>query len=101
MSSYFFLTILIELNAKLSLNRDLIFESKQLNILTLLIHIVDYNLSRFMIRNDINLSVILFRYTRLNKILEYETTSCFQIDLKHVFIIERFVKTILFKHLIK
>ena len=69
--------MLIELNAKLLLNRNLIFKLKQSNILTFLIHIVDYNLSRLMIRNDINLAIILFQRTRLNKILKYEITSYF------------------------
>ena len=40
-SFYFFLTMSIELNAKLSSDQNLIFKLKQLNTLTLSAHIVD------------------------------------------------------------
>ena len=67
----------IELNKKLLINRDLIFELKQLNILTLLIYIIDYNLLRVIIRNNFNLLIIFIKYIRLNKILKYKIIKCF------------------------
>ena len=101
MFSHFFLIMPIELNIKLSLNQNLIFKLKQLNTLTLSIYIINHHLSRFIIRNNINLLITLSRHTRLSKILKYEIIGCFQIDLKHTLMTERFVKTIFFRHLIK
>ena len=75
-SVYFFIVVSIKL-IDLLLDRDLIFESEQLNVLTLLVNIVDYNLSRIVIRNNIDLLVTLNRYARLDKILEYEVERYF------------------------
>ena len=81
--------MLIKLNVELPVNRDLIFESKQLNTLTLSIYVINYNLSHLMIRNNINLPVILIRYVRLNKILEYKVEGYFQININLISITNR------------
>ena len=75
-SSISFLAMFVK-NLNLSFNRDLIFKLKQLDTLTLLTHIVDHNISHIIIRNNISHSVILSRYTRLNKVLKYEAKNCF------------------------
>ena len=75
-STYFFLIILIQ-PVELSAKRDLIFESKQLDTLTLFVSIVDNSLLSLIIRNDTNLSVTLVKHTRLDKVLKYKTEKCF------------------------
>ena len=77
-SIHFFLTVSID-SIDLSSERDLIFESKQINTLTLFVSIVDNSLSSqdVIVRNDTNLSVTLVRHVRLNKVLKYETKECF------------------------
>lgn len=77
-----FMTIPIK-DVELPQDRDLIFEPKQLDALTLSAHIVDHNLTHIVVRNDTNLPATLPRHTRLDKVLEYEATRCFQIDTKH------------------
>ena len=71
-----FFAILVK-NLNLPFNRDLIFKSKQLDTLTLLTYVVDYNISHIIIRNDISHSVILSRHIRLNKVLKYEAKNYF------------------------
>ena len=44
------------------------FELKQLNILILSINIVNHNLTRIVIRNNIDLLITLVKHTRLDKI---------------------------------
>ena len=63
----------------LSANRDLIFELDQLDVLILSVHLINYNLSRVLIYNNINLSIILNKYIRLDKILKYETEEYYSI----------------------
>ena len=67
-----------------------------MNILTLSVNIVDYILSRIIIRNNIDLLVMLARYTRLDKILEYKIEEYFQIDLKNISIVDKSSKKIIF-----
>ena len=69
--------------------------------LTLSINIVDHNLSRIVIRNNIDLSIILIKHIRFNKMLKYEIKKYFQIDLKNTFIIKKFIKKVKSKFLIK
>ena len=66
-------------------DRDLIFESEQLDTLTLSAHLVDHTLSQVLIRNDTDLPITLSRHTRLSKVLEYKTEKCYpvQINIKN------------------
>ena len=41
------------------------------------INIINYNLVRIVIRNNIDLLVIFIKYTRFNKIQKYKTIKCF------------------------
>lgn len=75
-STYTFMIILIK-DVTLLNNRDLIFKPEQLDTLILSAYIINYNLTHIIIRNNIDLPVILLRYTRLDRILEYKTTECF------------------------
>lgn len=86
--AYTFMTVSIK-NVTLLKNRDLIFESEQLDVLILSAHIVNYNLIYIVVRNDIDLLIILFRYTRLGKVLEYEAVGCFQINAKHIILADK------------
>lgn len=75
---HFFLIVFIK-HINLSINRDLIFKLKQLNALTFLTHIVNYNLSRIMIRNDIDLLIIFIKHARFDKMFKYETKKYYSI----------------------
>ena len=101
-SAYSFLTVSID-SVDLSSERDLIFEPKQMNTLTLSASIVDNSLSSqdVIIRNDTDLPVTLVRHARLDKVLEYETEEYFQIDLKDAPLAERPLKKTKSKSLIK
>ena len=62
-------------------DRDFLFESQcqydfdfENEIYT---HVVDVNLSRILMRNTINLSIILTRRIKLDTIIEYNQTSCY------------------------
>ena len=48
------------------------------------IHVVDVNLSRILMRNTINLSIILTRRIKLDTIIEYNQTSCYLIISNNV-----------------
>ena len=69
--------------------------------MTFLINIVDYNLLRIVIRNDIDLSIILIKYIKFNKMLKYKIANCFQIDMKKTFLINKFSKKIKLKFFVK
>ena len=87
----------------LSSDRDLMFESEQLDELTLSIHIVDHSLSRIVIRNDTDLPITLTRYVRFDKVFEYEAEGCYsvQIDMKYAPMIEKSFKKTRSRFLIK
>ena len=74
-----------------------------MNALTLSTYIVDYNLSRIIVRNNINLLIIFIRYIKFNKMLKYKTKKCYsiQIDLKHATLADKFFKKIKLRFLIK
>ena len=72
-----------------------------MNVLTLLINIIDYNLSRIVIRNDIDFLITFTRHIRFNKVLEYKVKSCFQIDIKNILLIKKLIKKIKLRFLIK
>ena len=64
---------------------------------------MDHNLLRIIIRNDINLSIILNKYIRLNKIFKYKVEGYYliEIDLKNISIINKSLKKCYSKFLIK
>ena len=69
-------------------DRDFLFESQcqydfdfENEIYT---HVVDVNLSRILMRNTINLSIILTRRIKLDTIIEYNQTSCYLIMSNNV-----------------
>lgn len=90
-STHAFMMVLIKDVALLN-DRDLIFKPEQLDALTLSAYIVDHNLTHIVVRNDIDLPVILLRHARLGRILEYEAAGCFQIDAKHTTLADKPLK---------
>ena len=89
-STYSFMTVSIEaISLSLPKNRDLLFEPSQLDILTLSAYIVNYNISGIVIRNDIDLPIILIRRTRLDRVLEYEVEGYFPVAIKHAIIVDK------------
>ena len=99
---HFFLIVSIDF-VDLPSGRDLIFEPKQMDTLTLFVSIVDNSLSSqgVIVHNDTDLSVTLVRHVRLDKILKYKAEECFQIDLKDASLAERSLKKVKSKSLIK
>lgn len=83
-------------------NQNLIFELKQLNIF-ILIYLIDHDFSQILIYNNINLLIILIKYTRFDKIFEYKIEKYYliQINIKYVFLINKFFIKIKSKILIK
>ena len=72
---------------KLSSDRDFLFESQKLDTLSIYAHIVDYNISKVFVRNDINYIINLSRKIKLRVIIDYEITRCYVINFfKHNFI---------------
>ena len=74
--AYFFIIISIE-HIELLADYKLIFESKRLDALTLSTYLINYNLARIVVYNNINLSITLLRYTRLSKVLKYKAKGYF------------------------
>ena len=75
---------------KLSDNRDYLFEFNQTNFIAIFekvesfyTHICDYNFSFVQIKNDLFISMILFKRVRLNTLTEYEKKNCYQIETKY------------------
>ena len=64
---------------------------------------MNYNLSRIIIRNDINLLIIFNKYIRLNKIFKCKIKKYYliKIDLKNASIINKFFKKLCSKLSIK
>ena len=90
-SIYSFITILIEA-IYLPEDRDLLFEPSQLDALTLSTYIVNYTFSKIIIRNNLNLSIILIRRTRLDKVLKYKVEEYFLVATKYIIIINKPLK---------
>ena len=63
--AYFYIIVLIK-HITLLEDRNLIFKPKQLEELTLFAHIVNHNISHILIRNNTDISIILFRRSRLD-----------------------------------
>ena len=69
---------------KLFENRNYLFESNQTNFVVVLkkienfyIHICDCNLSFVQIKNNLFMSIILFKRVRLDTLIEYEKKNCY------------------------
>ena len=72
---------------KLLSDRDFLFESQKLDILLIYAHIIDYNISKIFVKNDINYVINLSRKVKLKVIIDYKTTRCYVIDFfKHNFV---------------
>ena len=71
-------------------NRNYFFESNQANFVVVLkkienfyIHICDCNLFFVQIRNDLFMSIVLFKRARLDTLIKYEKKNCYQIKIKY------------------
>ena len=65
---------------KLSNDRDFLFESQKFDILSIYAHIVDHNMLKVFVRNDINHFMSLSRKVKLKVIIDYETAKCYVIN---------------------
>ena len=66
---------------KLLYNRDFLFESQKLDTLLIYVYIVNYNMLKIFIRNNINYIISLSRKVKLKMIINYEITKCYIINL--------------------
>ena len=79
-----FVTDLKNRSFKLLNDRDFLFKSQKLDILLIYAHIVDYNILKIFIKNDIDYVMSLSRKIKLRMIIDYEAARCYVIDfLKH------------------
>jgi len=58
-------------------NRDLLFELSKYNTLIVLIYIVNYDIDRIIIRNNTDLPIIISRYIKLGRVIEYKVVNYF------------------------
>ena len=65
---------------KLSNNRDFFFKSQKLDILSIYADIVDHNISKVFVKNDINHVMSLSRKVKLKMIINYEVAEYYVID---------------------
>ena len=65
---------------KLSYNRDFLFESQKLDTLLIYAHIVNHNILKIFVKNDINYAISLSRKIKLKIIINYEATRCYVIN---------------------
>ena len=83
-SSHFNMTVPIAdlkcKSLKLSYNRDFLFESQKLDTLLIYAHIVNHNILKIFVKNDINHIMSLSRKVKLKIIINYETARCYVID---------------------
>lgn len=69
---------------KLSNNRDFLFESQKFDILSIYAYIVDYNMLKIFIKNNIDYIMSLSRKVKLKIIINYEIIKCYVINsFKH------------------
>ena len=72
---------------KLLKDRDFLFESQKLDILLVYAYIVNYNISKVFIKNNINYIINLSRKVKLKMIVNDEITKCYIIKIfKHDFV---------------
>ncbi len=57
---------------KFLIDRDLLFEPSKYDILIVSTYIVNYNINKIVVRNNINLPVIINRYINLGRVVEYK-----------------------------
>jgi len=62
---------------KLPKDRDLLFELSKYNTLIVSIYIVNYDMDRIIIRNNSDLLIIISRYTKLGRVVEYKVVNYF------------------------
>ena len=83
-SLHFNMTVLISdfkcRSLKLSYDRDFLFESQKLDTLSIYIHIVNHNISKVFIKNNINYTISLSRKVKLKMVINYEITRCYVIN---------------------
>ena len=65
---------------KLSYNRNFLFESQKFDTLSIYTHIVNHNISKVFVKNDINHIISLPRKVKLKIIIDYEITKCYVIN---------------------
>ena len=74
---------------KLLCDRDFLFESQKLDTLSIYVHIINHNMLKVFVRNDINYVMSLSRKVKLRVIIDYKITRCYVIDfVKHDFIMK-------------
>ena len=72
---------------KLSYNRNFLFESQKLDILSIYAYIVNHSILKVFVKNHINYVISLSRKVKLKLIINYEITRCYVIDfVKYNFI---------------
>ena len=72
---------------KLSSDRDFFFESQKFDTLSIYAYIVNHNILKVFVKNDINYTMSLSRKIKLKMIINYEAARYNVIDfLKHDFI---------------
>ena len=65
---------------KLLNDYDFLFESQKFDTLSIYAHIVDYNISKVFVKNDIDYFISLSRKVKLKMIIDYEITRCYVIN---------------------
>ena len=65
---------------KLLCDRDFLFESQKLDTLLVYIYIVNHNMLKIFVRNDINHVISLSRKVKLKMIIDYKAARCYVID---------------------
>ena len=65
---------------KLLCDRDFLFASQKFDILLIYAYIVDHNMLKIFVKNDINYVISLSRKVKLRVIINYEITKCYIIN---------------------
>lgn len=65
---------------KLPTDRDFIFEPAEHDSLSVCAHVVDQSMSKVLVRNDSDRSMVLPKRTKLGKVIEYEAGGCYAVD---------------------
>jgi len=65
------------ISIKLPIDRDFLFEPSKHDTLIVSTYIVNYSINRIVVRNNINLPVIINRYIKLKRVVEYKTINYF------------------------
>ena len=62
---------------------DFIFEPQTLDSLLAYAHIVDYTMSKVFVRNNSNRPVILSKNQKLGKVIDYDGSECYSVQLSN------------------